>query len=241
MQGRTGGDFELGPDTQFIAQHNARIQSRTEDVITISLHNNGASCNQTYIFPSSGLLLDVNVKTRSVTLNRKLYDSQDPVYANARGNTQALPDGHVVVGQGVAPKFEEYDEDDNLVMRAWFGLDDEEASYAAIRSNWTGTPQTAPDISVKSFDDMTTLFISWNGATGVDSWEISLGPNENELEYVTTARKSGFETKVKIKGVAAFVRVKAIGGPNDGRQSEIISVTAATNVMGDKINAELRK
>lgn len=146
-----------------------------------------------------------------------------------------------MVGQGVAPKFEEYDEDDNLIMRAWFGLDDEEASYAAIRSNWTGTPQTAPDISVKSFDDMTTLFISWNGATGVDSWEISLGPNENELEYVTTARKSGFETKVEIEGVAAFVRVKATGGPNDGRQSDIISVTAETNVMGDKINAELRK
>jgi hypothetical protein len=84
MQGSTGGDFELGPDAQFIAQHNARIQSQAGDVLTISLHNNGASCNQTYIFLSSSLLLDVNLKTRKATLNRKLYDSQNPVYIHLK-------------------------------------------------------------------------------------------------------------------------------------------------------------
>ncbi|KAJ5560177.1 hypothetical protein N7513_002576 [Penicillium frequentans] len=224
LNGLTGGDFALGQGTQFIAQHNARIQSRTADVISISLHNNGVSCNETYFFPSNGLLLDVNLKTKKVTVSRKLVDSQDLVSASARGNYQALPGGHVMVGQGIVPKYEEYDEDNICVTRAWFGLSHNDGSYTAIKSNWTGTPQTAPDVFAHSADGMASLYISWNGATGVEAWEISAGNKKDELKLVTTVPKSGFETKVALEVVAAFVKVMAIGGPNHGTLSDLIDV-----------------
>ncbi|KAJ5407259.1 hypothetical protein N7465_008543 [Penicillium sp. CMV-2018d] len=242
LNGRTGGDFELGQGTEFIAQHNARIQSRTDDIITISLHNNGVSCNETYVFPSNGLLLDVNIKTKKVTLNRKLMDSQDLVSASARGNYQALPDGYAMVGQGIVPKFEEYDEDNNCIARAWFGRSDSDGSYTAIKSNWIGTPQAGPDVFARSVGGMSTMYISWNGATGVESWEVSTGSKKDELKFATTVPKSGFETRIELEEVAAFVSVKAIGGPNHGRVSDPINVVRIEGKAKEgPVKTELKK
>lgn len=64
-------------------------------------------------------------------------------------------------------------EDDNLVIRAWIGLV-KEAIYAASRSKWMRTPQTAPESSAKTFDGVTTLFINSNSVMELDSWEFSI-------------------------------------------------------------------
>jgi hypothetical protein len=60
------------------------------------------------------------------------------------------------------------------------------------------TAQTAPEISAKSFNGMTILFITSNSAMDVNSWVSSLVVSENELGCMTAARNSKFEKKVDL-------------------------------------------
>ncbi|KAL5358956.1 ASST-domain-containing protein [Aspergillus floccosus] len=232
LNGRTGGDFTLGPGTNFISQHNIRVHERrvvgNNDIISISMHNNGVSCNKTKVFPSNGLLLDVDVTSKQVMLNRKLYDPSDPVYSSARGNCQSLPGGHVLVGHGIIPGLEEYDENDNCVLRVQYGFSPNDGNYAAIRSAWVGTPRTSPQVvACRSSKDRTRLYISWNGATDIGEWEIWTGGGEDTSQYTTRVKKTGFETVAEIDGTPFHVAVRAVGGPNHGHRSTAVKVNEA--------------
>ena len=53
------------------------------------------------------------------------------------------------------------------------------------------------------------VYVSWNGATEVESWEVYGGKTINTLTCLRTVSKEGFETAIKLEQSVKYVQVKA--------------------------------
>lgn len=183
---------------------------------------------------STGLILDIHLANRTVALNRKVFDRNDRVISISQGNAQSLTNNHLLLGYGATPKIKEFDAHGACVMTAQFGAYDdhksEKDSYRAFRSIWTGQPRTLPSVSACLLEDRIIVYVSWNGATGVCEWEVLLGMSSRDLHRVRTVPKNGFETRIDLghwdMGMSQ-VRVRALGGVNDGVESEVVSIEDA--------------
>lgn len=209
----------------FCYQHDARIRQSSEDALTLSLFNNANDPVENGTDPSTGLLLHVDLKSREVTLERKLLDPNDVIYSESQGNYQVLPEGHVLLGHGQIPKFKEYDANGSCVMTVRFGEDNEVSSYRGFRLPWVGRPKTLPSVSACSTGNSTQVYMSWNGATEVTGWNVYGGNNASHLPLVSSVPKKGFETKAII-GAAAYVQVEAQEGVLQSRLSSLVPVNA---------------
>jgi hypothetical protein len=119
-----------------------------------------------------------------------------------------LPNGNVFVGWGSEPYFSEFSRDGKLLFDASFPSELE--SYRAFRFPWKGQPQDAPAIVAESGpEDKVTLYVSWNGATEVDTWEVLAGAGPDWLEPVGSAPRKGFETALTLQTDEPYVAVKA--------------------------------
>ncbi|KAJ5939319.1 hypothetical protein N7466_002453 [Penicillium verhagenii] len=224
LNGRTGGDFNLSLDTSFCYQHDARFESQSAERVTIGLHNND---NTEFTGSSSlttGMVLDVELQgSKKVTLKRRMWDAAAPVYAQSQGSYQPLGNGHVLQDHGATPQIEEYDENGSVVMRARFGYDNTMQTYRAYRYPWVGHPSTKPDVVAcpVSGSETAMVYVSWNGATDVQSWKIHSGS-----QLKATAVNNGFETAILVdmlrKGDS--IVVEAVGGAGDGTKSATVTV-----------------
>jgi hypothetical protein len=208
---RLGGkrsDFRLGPGVRFAWQHDAR---RLPDG-TISLFDNSATPPVAKF--SRVLVLRVDNPSKRVTLLRS-YRHPKQLLSPFEGNAQFLPNGHVFVGWGATAYYSEFDERGRIVLDARIGRrgppGTEADTYRAYRFDWTGAPTDRPVITVSGG----SLYVSWNGATEVASWEILAGPDPQQLGSVRTVAKSGFETAIPLQGETEYVAVRALAG--DGR------------------------
>lgn len=149
---------------------------------------------------------------------QRFWDAEEPVFAHSQGSYQNLSNGHVLLQHGATPKLEEYDEDGALVMRARFGYDETLQSYRGYRTPWLGRPKTVPDVVACVEKGRTVVYVSWNGATDVQSWRVTA---QSDSEEVRTVPKNGFETEVRLDTVTEKVLVEAVGGVGDGTKSEV--------------------
>jgi hypothetical protein len=78
-------------------------------------------------------------------------------------------------------------------------------TYRAYRAPWTGTPAAPPKLAATTKGGQTTVKASWNGATGVASWQV-LGAGG---AVVGSAPRSGFETSITVPAQAS-VAVRAL-------------------------------
>ncbi|KAJ5740197.1 hypothetical protein N7493_000069 [Penicillium malachiteum] len=200
LHGQTGGDFNLGPDTNFCFQHDVRVVSESPGRVVLSLHNNDNTDSTKGAAFTTGMVLEVELEgSKNVSLKRRMWDHHDLVFSTAQGGFQSLPNGHVLLGHGAVPRFEEFDESDSLVMRGSFGYDGNMESYRTYRSPWVGRPLTEPDVIAclaRDGTDSTTVFMSWNGATDVELWKVYSGS-----QVIGTAVRNGFETAAVIDGL----------------------------------------
>jgi hypothetical protein len=58
-------------------------------------------------------------------------------------------------------------------------------------------------------DDEVTVYVSWNGATEVDTWQVIAGPDPDELEPVGSAPWRGFETTIVVNTTEPYIAVQA--------------------------------
>lgn len=126
------------------------MQSQGKDRITISMHNNDNAPFTGSTSQTTGMLLDVELHDpKQVTLKKRVWDAAEQVYLVSQGSYQVLGNGHVLMDQGATPKIEEYDEGGRIVMRAWFGYDNDQnmMTYRAYRYPWVGRPTTKPDVA----------------------------------------------------------------------------------------------
>ena len=212
---RLGGkksDFDMGPGTQTTFQHDAR--RRRGNLITI-FDNGGTKDEQ-----SRGIAVKVDEDAMTATLVGE-YTHPDEFLADTQGNVQVLPDGNVFVGWGSEPFVSEFSHDGELLFDASFPPPVE--SYRAFRFPWKGEPQTRPAVVAESGDgDEVEVYVSWNGATEVATWQVLAGPGPTELKPVATVPRKGFETAVTLKTDEPYLGVRA----EDGSGNELATSRA---------------
>src|SRR4029077_12083952 len=86
-------------------------------------------------------------------------------------------------------------------------------SYRALfTSTWVGTPYYPPKGALRRAHGQTTVYMSWNGATGVTRWQVLAATSNKLMHPVATVRKVGFETAIALKGSYSFFEVRALRG-----------------------------
>lgn len=210
---RLGGkssDFTIGRGARFAWQHDARRP--TAGAITV--FDNGSDGPTRSQSQSRGLRLAVDEASRTVRLSAA-YLHPDPLLASSMGSVQVLPQGRVMVGWGAEPFVSEFTEQGSLV--ADLRMVDKQLSYRGLRLPWHATPTSGPALAVRraAHPGSRTLYVSWNGATDIASWQVLTGRRRTDLRPVRTVARRGFETAIALgfaDGYAAVVARDRLGG-----------------------------
>ena len=236
VQGRDGGDFHLASDAHFCFQHDARHVATHGSEIIISMHDNANSplTEPDPTTPTSGLVIKLDLATKTAVLVERFLNHKNPLYATAQGSYQSLSDGHVLVGHGFVPEIEEFGPDGEIVATSQFGFvaDGQPVplggtlSYRAFKSAWTGCPVGPPSIATQRHGNEVVVAMSWNGATDIASWKVLAGEAPSNLRLVKSVPKHGFETTTSI-GDARYVQVEAVGGWACGSRAPRVSKVTA--------------
>ena len=208
---RLGGkasDFRIRGGAAFWLQHDAQLLPGHR----VSLFDDEAGPPQKA--PASrGLVLDLNRRRGTARMDHE-YLRSDHTSAQSEGSVQTRPDGNVFVGFGAQPFFSEFSPGGRLLYDASLPRDD--GSYRAYRHRWWATPRTRPALAVRSTDAAeVSLFASWNGATGVDRWQVLAGRRGEPLRPIGSRSNQGFETRIRLSSPADTFVVRALDG--DGR------------------------
>ncbi len=198
---RLGGrksDFAMGPGTTFGYQHDARRQ----DDGTLTIFDN--SSTPPIAKYSRALVLRLDEKAMTATLVHA-YIHPDKILSPHQGNEQRLPDGHVVVGWGGEHYVTEYTADGQALLDGHLLVGD---TYRAFRFPWAGRPTDRPRVVA----DGGNVYVSWNGATDVVSWDVLAGDDQSSLKSVKKADRTGFETKIAADTDAKTIVVRALDG-----------------------------
>jgi Arylsulfotransferase (ASST) len=203
---RLGGknsDFDMGYGTRTDWQHDARRNSDG----TITIFDNGGVQKDV---ESRGIVVEVDEDDMSATLVGE-YTHPNEIFAATQGNLQVLPNGNVFVGWGSEPFYSEFGPDGKLLYDASFPSQVE--SYRAFRFPWKGQPEDRPAVVAEAGpDDRVTIYVSWNGATQVDTWQVLAGGSPDKLEPAGSALRKGFETAVTLYTSESYVAVEAKDG-----------------------------
>jgi len=206
---RLGGkksDFEMGPGTRFAYQHDARRQS--DGTITIFDNGNTVIHNgiPKAVEESRGIALELDEEEMTATLVAE-YAHPDKLFADAGGNMQVLPNGNVFIGWGRARVFSEFSKEGELLFSASFPNN---GSYRAFRFPWSGHPSDRPvAVAERTSDEEVRVYVSWNGATQVITWEVLAGASPNQVESLGSIPRNGFETAMLVRTAEPYVVVRA--------------------------------
>lgn len=196
--------FKLSPGAQFAFQHDVRARAGNDRTITI--FDDGAGPPVAHE-QSRGLTLRLDLDRDTARVVR--VDEHPPsLLANFEGNLQQLGNGDQLLGWGQQPYITEFNSRGRVVFDARFV--DGNSSYRAYRFPWSGTPSTTPAVVASTAGLTTTMYVSWNGATGVRAWRILAGPSAGQLSKLATVPWRGFETRIEISA-ARFLALQAIG------------------------------
>jgi len=207
---RLGGkhsDFEMGPGTRFAYQHDARRQN--DGAITIFDNGDTVFENGTpkVVEESRGIVLELDEERMRATLVRE-YTHPDKQYAHAAGNLQVMPNGNVFVGWGQALVLSEFSEGGELLFDA--RLPNANKSYRAFRFPWNGHPGGQPTaVAERASEEEVRVYVSWNGATEVATWEALAGPRPDQLKSLGSVPRNGFETPMSVQTSEPYVAVRA--------------------------------
>jgi Arylsulfotransferase (ASST) len=200
---RLGGksnDFAIGPGAHFAWQHHARRQPDG----TLTIFDNGATPAVEKL--SRGLILDLDEQAMTATLLRQY--THPKILSGSQGSMQLLANGNVFVGWGEIPHVSEFDYAGRMLFDAVLG--EKYQSYRAFRLPWKGLPAEAPAVAVTSDGGGTTVYASWNGATGVHTWQLLAGGPTGNLQPVARTRSVGFESALRTRSTGPQFAVQAL-------------------------------
>lgn len=203
--GGKNSSFDFGEGARFEWQHDVELRGDS----TVTLFDNHCcqiTAGDTFVPPTAPtrpLTLKLDLPAKRATLVREQPRAQN---FNTRymGNAQFMDSGNVFVGWGSQPFVSEYDRDGNLILDG--RLPGPDQTYRARRERWVGKPLTKPAGAARG----NTVFASWNGATEVRSWRVRAGASAADMKPVTTAKRSGFETAIRVPRRFAVYAVEAL-------------------------------
>lgn len=206
IEWRLGGrfpSFKMDPGTGTAWQHDIRWQPDH----TLTLFDNGDSPQE---HPQTRVVHErIDWSDRTVQLISQEVHTPS-LLANSQGSDQLLPDGSSFVGWGNLPYVSEFSPTGQQVFDARLAAPG--ASYRAFTYPWTGTPATPPALALKrGAGEALTAYASWNGATGVSSWQLLAGPSATQLTPIATVPSSGFETAIAASSAQPYFAVAALG------------------------------
>jgi hypothetical protein len=196
--------FKLGPGVRFYWQHDAQFQPGG----LISLFNNASDPPKER--ESSGLLLRPDFSSHTVTLVKRFANPSKTLLASSQGDTLSLPSGDWLLGYGGLPNFTEFSSSGHVLLDGTLGKNVQDfRTY--LSSEWSGQPSTAPAIAVQAAATGASVYTSWNGATGVASWQVLAGSSPESLAPLTTAARGGFQTTIPVSASAGtYVAARAL-------------------------------
>jgi hypothetical protein len=201
---RLGGkrsDFRMPGAARFHWQHHVRAW----DASTLTVFDNGANGTEPR---SRALLLDLDESARRATLTRA-YTHPAGFVAPTLGSVTRLSDGRVFVGWGGQPYFSEFAPDGTLLLDGQLPVG--VRSYRAFTTEWSGRPERRPDIVARANPvGGFVIRVSWNGATGVDRWQILGGRAAGSLQPVGSQPWTGFETAIAVNSTGPSFQAIAL-------------------------------
>lgn len=148
------------------------------------------------------------------------YGGAEGLGAVSKGSVQTLPDtNNVLVGWGSEPHITEYLEDGTLVFHA--SISGGGDTYRVFKhDDWVGNPTDPPALwtyaRTTRDDSPTAFYVSWNGATEVQTWNFYVGTDREETpgSFVLAGSKdrSGFETAFSLPTYCPWAFAEAVAG-----------------------------
>jgi hypothetical protein len=200
-----GGDhstLKQGPGTKTYWQHDAEFQPGG----LISVFDNGSTPPMEP--QSRGLLLRPNTRTHTVSLVKQFINPSEHLLAAAQGNLLSLPGGNWLMGYGNLPNFTEYSSSGHVLLDGSLGKGVQD--FRTFLAPWSATPSQPPVIVAHRSGSTVTAQTSWNGATGVASWQLLAGPSPSSLSPIATAPRRDFETTLSATTSEPYVATRAL-------------------------------
>jgi hypothetical protein len=215
--GGKNSTFKMGPGAQFEWQHDVELHKSQISVYDDHCCGLNPATNKfnKATGPSRALVLNLNTAKHTATVATSITRGRRFV-SYFLGNMQLLPDGNILVSWGSTPYFSEYSRTGKLLLDAswpYNGHFVSNQSYRTYLASWSATPFYPPSAAVRTVKGKTTVYASWDGATGVAAWRVLAGSSPLHLSTVVRkANRTGFETAIKLpKGYGAY-QVQALNG-----------------------------
>ncbi|KAJ4245802.1 hypothetical protein NW762_013926 [Fusarium torreyae] len=208
-------DLSNGKALSFGYQHHARFHDESMTQLTM-FDNHGfnsmVGCESNC---SRGLHLELDQVKKTARVISESYHPQSLV-TGAEGSFQVQKNGNALVGWGTNPSFTEVTEEGELAWDVQYGpwytaqnTSETNGNYRVFKDNWVGYPTWDPDIAAKDGN----VYVSWNGATEVEFWDVYIGNSSTKLSRWKRFKKTGFETMIKLE-TTRHVQVKALDRRN---------------------------
>lgn len=217
----------------FSSQHHARWVSENGTHTVMSLFDNASNGNVDTNKWSHGFLVAMNHVDNTATMIKKwgAPEQEGGILSGSQGNMQLLPGGNIHIGWGEHAYFSEHTSDGLAVM---YGVLAQRPSnvmiYRSYKFNWTGMPVTKPALWTfsRTGDNISgmVLYVSWNGATEVRSWNLYGGESASgPFHLVANVKKTGFETTMQSKKVTMWAFAEALDGHGRPLERSVIART----------------
>ncbi|KAF4126999.1 Arylsulfotransferase (ASST) [Geosmithia morbida] len=243
-------DLSGGRATDFAWQHNPRFYRDESHITLFDNHaENQGDCGDDC--HARGMLVEIDTDNMTARLVREYYhpghldslamggmqiiESQPrgerSDESRFEGSGQGEPsedrrEGNAIVAWGWTPSFVEYTPDGRVAMdlqkgKVGVGRQADMFAYRVFKAPWSGKPSWPPSMAVEADGDEAVVYMSWNGATDVSSWNVytTSSPIDQVTKFdpVASIPRDGFETSVVVStdNLDRYVVVAALD--RDGR------------------------
>ncbi|KJK67532.1 Arylsulfotransferase ASST [Aspergillus parasiticus SU-1] len=193
--GGTNSSIEM-QGYNFSSQHDARFIQENDTTTVISLFDNGSNGYRNTSSKSSGIIVSIDHGTNTSSLMKRYEAPDNGLLSTSQGNLQILANQNTFIGWGSNPSISEHTEDGTPVYFAT--LNDARAmNYRAFKFNWTGEPSDNPTLRTYAAapGSATTFWVSWNGATQVEYWNLyGTTSTSEEFTMLSKVDRQGFQT-----------------------------------------------
>ncbi|KAF5665998.1 hypothetical protein FCIRC_10353 [Fusarium circinatum] len=222
LSGGNATNFANQYDAKFIQGNESQI-SFFDNRVTTSGSCSGENC-------SRGVVVELNYEEMTVRLLHEFYHPQK-ISSGSGGSVQGLDNGNFLIGWGANPGITEHTSNGTVVMDIQRGViphatdgdpDLDMSVYRAWKMEWIGRPPWGPSIaSALPGNEATnaTIYVSWNGDTQVDRWEVYVGEDDKNAtsspRLLANSSRFGFETEILLETLPLPRSARAVGSPID--------------------------
>ncbi|KAG4282650.1 hypothetical protein FPRO06_09323 [Fusarium proliferatum] len=218
LSGGNATNFANQYDAKFVQGNESQI-SFFDNRVTTSGSCSGENC-------SRGVVVELDYEEMTVRLLHEFYHPQK-ISSGSGGSVQGLDNGNFLVGWGANPGITEHASNGTVVMDIQRGVipqatggdpDLDMSVYRAWKMEWIGRPPWGPSIAAAvpgNEATNATIYVSWNGDTQVDRWEVYVGEDDKNAtsspRLVANSSRFGFETEILLETLPLPRSARAIG------------------------------